>query len=74
MHGKGSCIFLHVWGGQDSTTVGCTAMEEPQLARLITELDPKDEPVFVLLPDEDYKALASTWGLPATRTVLSPTP
>ena len=49
-------------------------MDEPQLARLVAELDPEDEPVFVLLPDEDYKALAPTWGLPVTRTVISPTP
>lgn len=64
VHGKGSCIFLHVWGGKDSTTIGCTAMEEPQLAKLIAELDPTEQPVFVLLPVADYEALAPAWGLP----------
>ena len=63
--GKGSCIFLHVWGGKDSTTVGCTAMEEPRLAALIPQLDPADQPLYVLLPRAEYSALASIWGLPA---------
>lgn len=63
--GKGSCIFLHVWGGKDSTTVGCTAMEEPRLAALMAQLDPADNPLYVLLPRADYAALASSWGLPA---------
>ncbi|MBS1121959.1 MAG: hypothetical protein H6Q90_4187 [Deltaproteobacteria bacterium] len=60
--GGGSCIFLHVWHGTDSTTVGCTAMAEPKLAELIATLDPTA--VFVLLPKADYAALAPAWGLP----------
>ena len=60
----GSCIFLHVWSGPDSHTVGCTAMEEPRLARLIATLSPADHPAFVLLPRAEYTALASTWKLP----------
>lgn len=60
----GSCIFLHVWGGPDTTTVGCTAMEEPTLAKLIGVLSAARQPMFVLLPSEEYAALAPTWGLP----------
>ena len=60
--GKGSCIFLHVWSGPESTTVGCTAMEATQLATLIERLDPKA--MYVLLPKAEYDALATTWGLP----------
>jgi L,D-peptidoglycan transpeptidase YkuD (ErfK/YbiS/YcfS/YnhG family) len=63
--GKGSCIFLHVWGGKDTTTVGCTAMEEPRLVALLSQLDPADHPLYVLLPRAEYAALASSWGLPA---------
>lgn len=63
--GAGSCIFLHVWGGPESSTVGCTAMEEPTLVELIKSLDPAANPVFVLLPRADYAALAPAWGLPA---------
>lgn len=60
----GSCIFLHVWGGADVPTVGCTAMEEPRLASLIATLSPADRPAFVLLPRAEYDALAPAWNLP----------
>lgn len=60
----GSCIFLHVWSGPDSHTVGCTAMEEPRLATLIAQLSPADRPAFVLLPRAEYDALADAWNLP----------
>ncbi|MDB4958084.1 MAG: hypothetical protein JWO36_5653 [Myxococcales bacterium] len=63
--GAGSCIFLHVWRGPESSTVGCTAMAEPQLARLIATLDPAARPLYVLLPRAEYLALATRWGLPA---------
>jgi D-alanyl-D-alanine dipeptidase len=58
----GSCIFLHVWGGPESATVGCTAMAKPVLAELIATLDPKA--VFVLLPKAAYRTAAIGWGLP----------
>jgi zinc D-Ala-D-Ala dipeptidase len=60
--GGGSCIFLHVWRGPDSATVGCTAMAEQTLQTLIGKLDPST--VFVLLPAAEYAALAPAWGLP----------
>jgi L,D-peptidoglycan transpeptidase YkuD (ErfK/YbiS/YcfS/YnhG family) len=62
--GDGSCIFLHVWHGADSTTVGCTAMAEPVLAHLIATLDAKAAPVYVLLPRDEYLAVVGSWGLP----------
>jgi D-alanyl-D-alanine dipeptidase len=61
----GSCIFLHVWGGPETSTVGCTAMEEARLVELIKTLDPAQKPVYVLLPRAEYQALAVAWGLPA---------
>ena len=63
--GAGSCIFLHVWSSPDSSTVGCTAMAEPQLAHMIATLDPVARPLYVLLPRAEYAALAAPWGLPA---------
>ena len=60
----GSCIFLHVWGGEGSSTVGCTAMDEPRLAELMSRLAATRHPMFVLLPREEYAALAPAWGLP----------
>ena len=62
--GDGSCIFLHVWQDARSTTVGCTAMAEPALARLIAALAAKAQPLYVLLPRAEYAALAAAWGLP----------
>lgn len=63
----GSCIFLHVWGGEGSSTVGCTAMDEPRLAELMSRLAAARQPMFVLLPSEEYAVLAPAWGLPAPR-------
>lgn len=63
--GAGSCIFLHVWSGPESTTVGCTAMDKPKLEALLAALDPAQQPLYVLLPRSEYSALASAWGLPA---------
>ncbi len=60
----GSCIFLHVWGGASSPTVGCTAMEEPRLAALIETLSAAAQPMLVLLPRSEYEALAPAWELP----------
>lgn len=60
--GAGSCIFLHVWRGPDSATVGCTAMDEQVLQRLIGRIDTST--MFVLLPRAEYAALAEPWGLP----------
>lgn len=60
----GSCIFLHVWSGPASSTVGCTAMDERLLASLIGALDPAARPAFVLLPRGEYDALATAWDLP----------
>lgn len=61
--GDGSCIFLHVWRNARSGTVGCTAMPEPTLAKLIAQLDPTA--VYVLLPAARYDDLAASWALPA---------
>lgn len=60
--GGGSCIFLHVWGGPDDTTAGCTAMAEPDLTALLAWLRPGA--VYVLLPEPERAALAAAWGLP----------
>jgi L,D-peptidoglycan transpeptidase YkuD (ErfK/YbiS/YcfS/YnhG family) len=62
--GEGSCIFLHVWKDAASPTVGCTAMPEPTLRNLLAQLDPAQHPIYVLLPRDEYMALAAPWGLP----------
>jgi D-alanyl-D-alanine dipeptidase len=61
--GSGSCIFLHVWRGPDSTTAGCTAMPLGDLEAVVGFLVP-DETVLIQLEDTAYEALATPWGLP----------
>lgn len=63
--GRGSCIFLHVWEGPRSTTVGCTAMDGDALAELVAWLDPRSRPVLVQLPATVYSTLREEWRLPA---------
>lgn len=60
----GSCIFLHVWHEADAPTVGCTAMPAATLRALVTWLAREARPVYVLLPKDEYAALAPAWGLP----------
>jgi L,D-peptidoglycan transpeptidase YkuD (ErfK/YbiS/YcfS/YnhG family) len=62
--GAGSCIFIHVWKNGASTTIGCTAMAERDLVRLLQWLDPMKEPILVQLPRADYRALRARYGLP----------
>jgi D-alanyl-D-alanine dipeptidase len=47
--GRGSCIFLHLWSGPDSTTAGCTAMSREDLARLTRWLDAERRPLLLQL-------------------------
>ena len=65
--GGGSCIFLHLRGGPESTTSGCTAFEAEPMDRLLRWLDPTLRPVLVQLPDAEYRARAAEWGLPEPR-------
>jgi L,D-peptidoglycan transpeptidase YkuD (ErfK/YbiS/YcfS/YnhG family) len=62
--GAGSCIFAHIWKSSDTPTAGCTAMNGAVMERLLAWLDPKRQPIFVLLPEAMYTRYARTWGLP----------
>ncbi|MCQ4163751.1 hypothetical protein NM961_03395 [Tahibacter sp. P2K] len=62
--GGGSCIFAHLWRKPGEATSGCTAMDEAAMQRLLRWLDPKQMPVFVLLPQAEYAKLAAGWQLP----------
>ncbi len=62
--GAGSCIFIHVWKSASSTTVGCTAMPEVDLVRLLRWLDPAKQPILVQLPRADYLPVRARYGLP----------
>ena len=62
--GGGSCIFLHVWRGPQTTTAGCTAMPDAALQDVLAWLDDAADPVLVQLPASDYRRLRAAWGLP----------
>ena len=62
--GRGSCIFLHIWGGPGSSTVGCTAMDAGKLEALMEWLDRSKAPVLVQLTRADYDRLRKRWSLP----------
>lgn len=60
----GSCIFFHLWRGPDVPTLGCTAMDPADMARLFTWLDPRRSPRLVQLPEAQYEQLRARWNLP----------
>ncbi|WP_425603895.1 L,D-transpeptidase family protein [Stenotrophomonas mori] len=64
--GQGSCIFAHLWRQPGEATAGCTAMEPGHMTALLAWLDPAVHPLFVLLPEAEYRRLQQSWGLPAT--------
>lgn len=47
--GLGSCIFLHLWLGENIPTSGCTAMSESHLRNILAWLDPTADPCLVQL-------------------------
>ena len=63
--GAGSCIFAHIWTSAKTPTAGCTAMDGAAMERLLAWLKPEDQPVFVLLPEDQFMRLRKTWRLPA---------
>ncbi|QYR53763.1 L,D-transpeptidase family protein [Lysobacter soyae] len=63
--GKGSCIFAHQWKNRDTPTAGCTAMAPEDMQTLIAWLDRRENPVFVLMPENAYQAYAASLALPA---------
>jgi len=62
--GRGSCIFLHIWGGPSSTTAGCTALDAGELEALMRWLDSARRPALVQLPAVEYDRLRAAWQLP----------
>ena len=59
---RGSCIFLHIGGGQG--TAGCTAMAPDVLRGVMAWIDPARQPALVQLPRAAYEALKGSWALP----------
>lgn len=63
--GGGSSIFFHIWrGGGSKATFGCTTMAPAQLQNMLKWLNPQRNPVYVLLPKQDYVTKRLEWKLP----------
>ncbi len=61
----GSAIFFHIWRrGGAAPTAGCTSMEKGKLQTLIARIDPARRPVYVLLPEAEYRKFRGPWKLP----------
>jgi len=66
--GKGSCIFMHIWENDTTCTVGCTAMKEDNLLRILHWIDASLRPMLVQMPKSEYARLAAQYHLPVIRT------
>ena len=64
----GSCIFAHLWKSPADATTGCTAMSDATMQSLLAWLRPERQPIFVLLPEDEYARLRNAWHLPAIAT------
>ena len=61
----GSAIFFHIWRANGAkATAGCTTMHSDQLKKLIAQIDPQKQPIYVLLTKEDYVKYRPSWKLP----------
>jgi zinc D-Ala-D-Ala dipeptidase len=60
----GSCIFMHLWSGPGSPTIGCTALDGGNLVLVLAELQALDKTVLVQLPAAEYADAVAYWHLP----------
>ncbi|MBS1598803.1 MAG: L,D-transpeptidase family protein [Bacteroidetes bacterium] len=67
IRGRGSCIFIHIWDNDSSGTVGCTAMSEPAIMKLLNWIDQKKHPLLIQLPMAEYKKIYRKLNLPRLR-------
>ena len=63
--GKGSCIFMHIWQNAHTGTVGCTAMREADLLRVLHWINAAKNPLLVQVPRAVYLQLQANYNLPS---------
>lgn len=63
--GSGSCVFIHIWQGENTGTTGCTAMAPENIETLLYWLEPAARPVLIQLPQSEYNQLQTQWQLPS---------
>ncbi|MDQ7067869.1 MAG: L,D-transpeptidase family protein [Sulfurimonas sp.] len=52
---RGSCIFLHIQKDINSSTAGCTSMDEKSLKKILSLLDKKKKPLLVQIAKRSSK-------------------
>jgi L,D-peptidoglycan transpeptidase YkuD (ErfK/YbiS/YcfS/YnhG family) len=68
----GSCVFLHIWGGDGTGTEGCTAMARHNLKVILAWLRPQAHPLLVQMPLKTYRQVEKELRLPIERCVRTP--
>ena len=59
VRGKGSAIFLHVWRGEGKPTLGCVAVAEDNILRLLGWLDPAKKPLIIMGTESELRSIGS---------------
>ncbi|MDF1876821.1 L,D-transpeptidase family protein [Sulfurimonas sp. SAG-AH-194-L11] len=54
---RGSCIFLHIQKDVNSSTAGCTSMDEYSLKKIISLLDKNKNPILIQIPKSSLKEI-----------------
>jgi len=54
---RGSCIFLHLQKDTDTSTAGCTSMDESSLKKIILLLDKKKNPLLIQISKHSLKEI-----------------
>jgi len=59
VRGKGSAIFLHVWRSEGKPTLGCVAMPEDKILKILGWLDPNKKPLIVMGTESELMTMGS---------------
>jgi D-alanyl-D-alanine dipeptidase len=57
--GKGSAIFIHIWRGEGEPTLGCVAMPEDKVLKLLGWLDSAKRPLIVMGAESELHSVGS---------------
>ncbi|WP_027183449.1 hypothetical protein [Desulfovibrio inopinatus] len=66
VEGAGTCVFVNVWPGPRRPTGGSVGSDIAHIHDLVLTLDPRKNPVLVVLPKAVYQQKSRKWGLPVS--------
>jgi D-alanyl-D-alanine dipeptidase len=69
--GAGSGIFLHIWKSPDRGTVGCTAMHEKDMRKILHWIDTQKSPLLIQMPVQEYHRYEQEENVPRIRETMS---